>query len=262
MASQEATKSERARNFMALMNRIHIIDDEAAEQALLDELTRPPRPFILSFLNAHAVNLGWNRPGMLEGLLHSDLVLRDGIGVKLGLQAFQRPYGLNMNGTDFIPKLARAYEGRRVALFGTRSPWLDNARRTLEAWGLSIVACHDGFHPPETYLRLAAETKPELIIMAMGMPKQEEVSVKLREVLTHPVLIVNGGAILDYMGGKVPRAPVVMRQVGMEWLFRLAVEPRRLFSRYVLGIPIYFAHVAEVRRSGETGEPPGGRAAR
>lgn len=262
MASQEATKSERARNFMALMNRVHIIDDEAAEQALLGELTRPSRPFILSFLNAHAVNLGWNQPGMLEGLLRSDLVLRDGIGVKLGLKAFQRPYGLNMNGTDFIPKLARAYAGRRVALFGTRSPWLDNARRTLEEWGLTIVASQDGFHPPETYLRLAAETKPELIIMAMGMPKQEEVSVKLREVLTHPVLIVNGGAILDYIGGKVPRAPVVMRKVGMEWLFRLAVEPRRLFSRYVLGIPIYFAHVAEVRRSGEAGEPPGGRAVR
>jgi hypothetical protein len=249
MASQEGTRSERARNFMALMDRIRIIDDEAAEQSLLDELTRPGRPFILSFVNAHAVNLGWNQPGMLEGLMRSDLVLRDGIGVKLGLQAFHRPYGLNMNGTDFIPKIARAYRGRRVALFGTRSPWLDNARRTLEEWGLIIVACHDGFDPPETYLRLAAETTPELIIMAMGMPKQEQVSVKLREALSHPVLIVNGGAILDYIGGKVPRAPVVMRKVGMEWLFRLAVEPRRLFSRYVLGIPIYFTHVAEVRRS-------------
>jgi len=97
--------------------------------------------------------------------------------------------------------------------------------------------------------------------MAMGMPKQEEVSVRLREALAHPVLIVNGGAILDYIGGKVPRAPRLMRQVGMEWLFRLAVEPRRLFSRYVLGIPIYFSHVAEVRRSGVVGQADG-RAAR
>jgi undecaprenyl diphosphate synthase len=183
MASQEPTKSERAHNFMALMNRLRIIDDEAAEQALLDELSRPTRPFILSFLNAHAVNLGWNQPGMLEGLLRSDMVLRDGIGVKLGLKAFQRPFGLNMNGTDFIPKVARAFKGRKVALFGTRSPWLDNARRTLEEWGLNVVASQEGFDPPETYLRLAAETKPDLILMAMGMPKQEEVSVKV-EVLT------------------------------------------------------------------------------
>ena len=131
MQSQEGTQSERARNFIELMDRIRVIDDEAAEQALLDELRQPTRPFILSFVNAHAVNLGWNQPGMLDGLLRSDMLLRDGIGVKLGMKAFRRPHGLNMNGTDFIPKIARAYAGKRVALFGTRSPWLDNARRTL-----------------------------------------------------------------------------------------------------------------------------------
>jgi len=261
MESQEGMKSERARNFIELLDRIRIIDDEAAEQALLDELTRPGRPFILSFVNAHAVNLGWNQPGMLDGLMRSDMLLRDGIGVKLGLKAFNRPYGRNMTGTDFIPRIARAYKGKRAALFGTRSPWLDEARRKLEEWGLTIVTSHDGFDPPETYLRLAAGTKPDLIIMAMGMPKQEEVSVKLREHLSHPVLIVNGGAILDYIGGKVPRAPLAMRQVGMEWLFRLAVEPKRLFRRYVLGIPIFFSHVAEVRISGVR-DPPGGRAVR
>ncbi|MBM7112371.1 WecB/TagA/CpsF family glycosyltransferase [Archangium primigenium] len=251
MATPEDSRNARARDFMALMNRLRIVEDEAAENALLDELTRPGAPLILSFVNAHAVNLGWKQPGMLDGLMRSDILLRDGIGVKLGLRAFHRRYGLNMNGTDFIPRLARAYAGRRVALFGTRSPWLDNARRALEGWGLTIVACHEGFDPPETYLRLAAETKPDLILMAMGMPKQEEVSVKLRDALTHPVLIVNGGAVLDYIGGKVPRAPRVMRQTGLEWLFRLAVEPRRLFGRYVVGIPVYFAHVAEVRWSHE-----------
>ncbi|WP_309891490.1 WecB/TagA/CpsF family glycosyltransferase [Archangium sp.] len=256
MQSQQDTKSEQVRGFIALLDRIRIIEDEAAAEALLDELARPGRPFILSFANAHAMNLGWNQPGMLEGLMRSDMVLRDGIGVKLGLQAFDRPYGLNMNGTDFIPRIARKYAGRTVALFGTRSPWLDNARKKLEELGLTIVAQQEGFDPPETYVKLAVETKPDLILMAMGMPKQEEVSVRLREALTHPVLIVNGGAILDYLGGKVPRAPAVMRQVGMEWLFRLAVEPKRLFSRYVLGIPIFFSHVAEVRVSGKR---PGGQ---
>ncbi len=258
MQSQEGTRSERARSFIELLDRIRIIEDEAAEEALLDELARPERPFILSFVNAHAMNLGWNQPGMLEGLFRSDMLLRDGIGVKLGLKAFQRPFGLNMNGTDFIPRIASRFQGRKAALFGTRAPWLDSARRKLEEMGLTIVACQEGFDPPETYVKLAAETKPDLILMAMGMPKQEEVSVKLREALAHPVLIVNGGAILDYMGGKVPRAPAVMRQVGMEWLFRLAVEPKRLFRRYVLGIPVFFTHVAEVKVVGE-GEQPGGR---
>ncbi len=246
----DRTLAQRAHEFLELHARVHCIDDEQAQQALLEELQRPSRPYIVSFVNAHAANLGWNTPAMLESLLRSDLLLRDGIGVKLGLKAFGRPHGLNMNGTDFIPRIARAYQGRRAALFGTRSPWLDTARQRLEAEGLTVVACHDGFAPPETYLTLAAETKPELIILAMGMPKQEDIAVRLREHLSHPVLIVNGGAILDFLGGKVTRAPALMRNTGMEWLYRLYLEPRRLASRYLLGIPVFLSHVAVARLVG------------
>jgi hypothetical protein len=242
--------AQRAQDFFALHERIRCIGDEPAQQALLEELQHPSRPYIVSFVNAHAANLGWNTPSMLESLLRSDLLLRDGIGVKLGMKAFGREPGLNMNGTDFIPRIARAYKGRRAALFGTRSPWLDTARQKLEAEGLVVVACHDGFAEPETYLELAAETKPELIILAMGMPKQEDIAVRMRERLSHPVLIVNGGAILDFLGGKVTRAPRLMRNTGLEWVYRLYLEPKRLARRYLLGIPVFFSHVVATRLVG------------
>lgn len=243
----ERALAARARDFRELHERIQCIGDARAQEALLETLQHPTRPFIVSFVNAHAANLGWNTPAMLESLLRSDLLLRDGIGVKLGLQAFGQPPGLNMNGTDFIPRIARAYRGRRAALFGTKPPWLDTARRKLEDEGLTIVACHDGFAPAETYLQLAAETKPELILLAMGMPKQEDIAVRLREHLSHPVLIVNGGAILDFLGGKVTRAPTWLRTLGMEWTYRLYLEPQRLARRYLLGIPVFFSHVAVTR---------------
>jgi N-acetylglucosaminyldiphosphoundecaprenol N-acetyl-beta-D-mannosaminyltransferase len=73
----------------------------------------------------------------------------------------------------------------------------------------------------------------------MGMPRQEEVAAGLREVLSHPCLIVCGGAIIDFLGGKTPRAPLWMRKTGMEWVYRLALEPRRLFQRYVIGNPLF-----------------------
>ncbi len=242
--------AQRTHDFFALHQRIRCIGDAPAQQALLEELQHPSRPYIVSFVNAHAANLGWNTPAMLESLLRSDLLLRDGIGVKLGMKAFGREPGLNMNGTDFIPRIARAYKGRRAALFGTQSPWLDTARQKLEAEGLEVVACREGFDPPETYLELAAETKPELIILAMGMPKQEDIAVRLRERLSHPVLIVNGGAILDFLGGKVTRAPELMRNTGLEWMYRLYLEPKRLARRYLLGIPVFFSHVAVTRLVG------------
>jgi N-acetylglucosaminyldiphosphoundecaprenol N-acetyl-beta-D-mannosaminyltransferase len=258
-AIPDRTLATRSREFFELHQRIHCIPDAQAHDALLEELKHPSRPYIVSFVNAHAANLGWNTPAMLESLLRSDLLLRDGIGVKLGLKAFGRPYGLNMNGTDFIPKIAHAYQGRRAALFGTRSPWLDTARQKLEADGLVVVACHDGFSPPEKYLELAEETKPELIILAMGMPKQEDIAVRLRERLSYPVLIVNGGAILDFLGGKVTRAPELMRKTGLEWLYRLYLEPTRLARRYLLGIPVFFSHVVVTRLTGPRAPEGGAR---
>ena len=236
-----------AQDFLELHRRIHCIDDQRAHDQLLEELQHPSGPYIVSFVNAHAANLVWNTPSIGESLLCSNLLLRDGVGVQLGLKAFGRPHGLNMNGTDFIPQIAKAYSGRRVALFGTRSPWLEIAREKLESEGLVVVASHDGFSSLETYLDLAAKTEPELVILAMGMPKQEHLAVRLRDRLSHPVLIVNGGAVLDFLGDRVTRAPKLLRNSGMEWVYRLSLEPRRLSRRYLLGIPTFFGHVVMTR---------------
>jgi N-acetylglucosaminyldiphosphoundecaprenol N-acetyl-beta-D-mannosaminyltransferase len=237
----------RAQGFLELHRRIHSVENQDAYHRLLEELQHPSRPYIVSFVNAHAANLAWDNPSLLEDLLASDLLLRDGAGAVFALMMFGCPPGLNMNGTDFIPRIARSYAGRRAGLFGTRSPWLDRAREKLEAAGLVVVTSHDGYCSPETYVNLAAATQPELVILAMGMPKQEYIAVRMREQLSYPVLIVNGGAILDFFGGKVTRAPKLMRNTGTEWAYRLYLEPHRLARRYILGIPTFFSRVAMTR---------------
>ena len=243
----EDAADSRVQDFVELHRRICCIDDDAAHAELLEALRRPTRPYVVSFVNAHAANLVWHSPLLSESLLKSELLLRDGIGVQLGLMAFGRSGGLNMNGTDLIPQIAGAYSGRRAALFGTTSPWLDRACEKLEAAGVTVVASHHGFSPAQTYVDMAVSWRPDLIILAMGMPKQELVASRLRDRLTHPVLIVNGGAILDFLGEKVTRAPRFMQCTGTEWLYRLLVEPRRLARRYVVGIPAFFAHIARSR---------------
>lgn len=237
----------RARGLLELHQRVHCVDSQHAYDEVLDTLNHPSRPFIVSFFNAHAANLAWNNPELADTLVRADLLLRDGIGVEIGLRIFGHPHGLNMNGTDLIPEIAHAYTGRRVALFGTDSPWLDSARSRLEAGGLKVVACHNGFSPQQTYVDLAKQTEPELVVLAMGMPKQEHVAVRLSEELSHPVLIVNGGAILDFLGGRVTRAPRIMRSTGTEWIYRLYLEPRRLARRYLLGTPAFFSRIALTR---------------
>jgi N-acetylglucosaminyldiphosphoundecaprenol N-acetyl-beta-D-mannosaminyltransferase len=79
------------------------------------------------------------------------------------------------------------------------------------------------------------------------MPRQELVARSLRAQLDYPCLIVCGGAIIDFLGGKTARAPVWMRRLGLEWVYRLVQEPGRLFRRYVLGNPLFLARALRLR---------------
>jgi len=108
---------------------------------------------------------------------------------------------------------------------------------------LDIVVA-DGFQPDGFYLKLAANARPDLIILGMGMPKQERVAHRLKHGLNYDVAIVCGGAILDFLSGHVPRAPSWMRSTGLEWAYRLSLEPKRLFRRYVIGNPLFLLRSA------------------
>lgn len=226
------------------------------EQQLLDSLARPTEPLVLAFVNAHAMNSAAESEAFFNALMAADLVVRDGIGMAILLRLLNLPPGLNLNGTDLIPKVMARYAGRRIALFGTQDPYLTRAREVVEtriAPASRCVAAH-GFLETSDYLKLAAEHKPALIVLGMGMPRQEEVATVLRAALGYPCLIVCGGAIIDFLGNKTSRAPGWMRRTGLEWAYRLALEPRRLFRRYVMGNPVFLARAlrvaAQSRRQG------------
>jgi exopolysaccharide biosynthesis WecB/TagA/CpsF family protein len=217
------------------------VSTPSGEQQLCDWLLRPGEARVLAFVNAHAMNVVAESDRFYQSLMSADVVVRDGVGLALLMQLLNQRPGQNLNGTDLIPKLLQAADGQPIALFGTRDPWLKNARQALSerlAPNSPCVTAH-GFHDLEAYIRLAAQHRPRVIVLGMGMPKQEEVAIALRAALGYPCLIVCGGAIIDFLGGKVPRAPRWMRRAGLEWAFRLGREPRRLWNRYVHGNPVF-----------------------
>lgn len=219
------------------------VDSERGERRLLDNLARTTQPTVLAFVNAHAMNSAAASREFFEALRSADVVLRDGSGMAILLKLLNLDPGLNLNGTDLIPKLLRRYAGRPIALFGTEEPYLSRAREKVTgelAAGSECLTAH-GFLPTTEYVRLAVAHSPALIVLGMGMPRQEQVARELRATLDHPCLIVCGGAIIDFIGGKTSRAPRWMRGAGLEWLFRLLLEPRRLFKRYVIGNPLFIA---------------------
>jgi exopolysaccharide biosynthesis WecB/TagA/CpsF family protein len=198
-------------------------------------------PVVLSYINAHAYNLMHRDVEFKKNILQSDIVLRDGVGMAILLRLMKVDPGLNMNGTDFNPAILLHYPQVGTALLGTTDRNLKAARKNLEKKGVNIVACMDGFQNDHAYLSLLQKTRPRIILLGMGMPRQEQLAMILKKQLDFPCLILNGGAILDFLSGHISRAPLWLRALRCEWLYRLLREPKRLWKRYLLGNTIFLA---------------------
>jgi N-acetylglucosaminyldiphosphoundecaprenol N-acetyl-beta-D-mannosaminyltransferase len=231
-------------HWQGIIHKLRVVTDRAAEQQLIAALSKPAAPTVLGFVNAHAMNLLADSAAYYQALSAADVLLRDGSGMTMLFRRLGLAPGLNMNGTDFIPKLLAAFAGRRVAFWGTDEPFLTNARQHSEAlFAVNVVSVQHGFAEVDEYLNLARQMQPELIVLGMGMPKQEIVAARL-VASGVPCLIVCGGAILDFLGGKVTRAPQWVRRLGCEWMYRLLNEPKRLFRRYVVGNFVFLLRIS------------------
>lgn len=232
----------------ALVGKIRVISDADDESLLLEELATVNFPKVVGFVNSYAMNSVVENTAFFNALYSADILLRDGSGMAMLFKRLGINRGLNMNGTDFIPRLLEAYRGRRVAFWGTQEPYLRQAISLAQSkYGVKVVSFHHGFDPERVYVKLAAEYKPDLIILGMGMPKQEKIAAMIRNKHI-PTLVVCGGAVIDFMGNKIKRAPMWIRQLGFEWLYRLLLEPKRLYKRYVLGNPAFIFRLLRLHR--------------
>jgi len=232
----ECMKSWRERWVVVIrkIERPQIIIDR---HILIEKLSNPKKPLILAFVNAHAMNLIAKSESFFLSLCAADYVFRDGSGMETLFNQLNIMPGLNLNGTDLIPDIIQQFNGRCIALFGTKNPFLERGENFVanNFASRSTFVTANGFLDNNAYISLAADWQPALIVLGMGMPRQEAVALALRSRLDFPCLIICGGAIIDFLGGKVSRAPMWMRRIGLEWLFRLRMEPQRLFKRYVVG---------------------------
>jgi len=207
------------------------------------------------FVNAHCFNVAQKNEEYRKALQQADYVLNDGTGIRIA-SLFQRiRLKENMNGTDLIPKILEysTHLQTRVYLLGGRPGVALEASHNLKQKirGLNIVGVCDGyFGRDETrkVLRDITDKKADILVVGMGVPRQE---IWLRKNIDHlPTvrLALAGGAILDFQAGRIKRAPHWMRKAGMEWLYRLSQEPRRLFKRYLYGNLLFFINLAKNHR--------------
>lgn len=206
----------------------------------------------LCYVNAHSLNLAYRDSSYRDALSRAHLVLNDGIGVDLAARMRGRRFLENLNGSDFTLRLLSlaAEERWRVYLYGGEPGIAGAARDRLceKIDGLEIVGVCDGFSPwtAEQIVEDIRAACADVVIVALGQPLQELwLDAHLPGTGCH--LGVGVGAFLDFVSGRVTRAPRWMNRLGIEWLFRLGQEPGRLWRRYVVGNPLFLFRAWRLR---------------
>jgi len=208
-------------------------------------------PHQVVIANAHTLNLATDDPAYRRLLAEADLVLRDGVGVELAARLAGVEAGHNFVGTDFVPELLRRLGPRdvRVFLFGAEPGVAEQAANVLRTCGehVHIVGTAPGYGEVARVARQIRAARPDVLLVALGNPMQERWIDAHREELGVAVSI-GVGALFDYLAGRVRRAPQWVLRLRAEWLFRLVVEPKRLWRRYVMGNPRFVWRVLRSRR--------------
>ena len=214
-------------------------------EALLDT----GRGDLVCFVNPACVNIAATHRGYRRALSRAALVLPDGIGVKMAGDLLGTPLKQNVNGTDLLPRLLDRLARRRsrVFLLGGQPGVPERVSQAIgDRWPLvQVVGMRDGYFEPAdegAVVQAIRDSGADVLLVARGVPSQE-LFVDRHGPLLGVRLAIGVGGLFDFVSGRIPRAPQWMRDIGAEWVYRLAQEPQRLWRRYLVGNALFLARV-------------------
>jgi N-acetylglucosaminyldiphosphoundecaprenol N-acetyl-beta-D-mannosaminyltransferase len=219
-------------------------------ERLTAEIQKPVQSFIC-YLNVHVANTAFWNAKLKSILKSSDVVYCDGAGIVLGAKLLKKPLFARLAAADWLLDLLKfmSERGFKVFLLGGEPGVADRALHIIQQKlpNHSVVGVHHGYILKDEALenQVIAQInalKPDLLLVGFGTPLQELWIDKHREHLNVSTLYAIG-AVMDYLVGKVPRCPAWIGKMGLEWLFRFCVEPKRLFGRYILGNPWFLIRI-------------------
>ena len=233
------------RNVLGVL--VDAIDCDAAVDRIIDA-ARDRRPLAVSALAVHGVMTGRFDPAQQQLLNEFDIVVPDGQPVRWGLNLLHGTHLTEpVRGTDLTLHVLEAAErtGLPVFFYGSRQPVLDalvaNVQRQLPA--LDVAGAEPSkfrtvsMDEREEIVARLRDSGARIVFVGLGCPRQEVFVHELHEQLSMPMLAV--GAAFDYLADVLPQPPPAFRRAGLEWLWRLGLEPRRLWRRYLLLNPAY-----------------------
>ncbi|MCG8669729.1 MAG: WecB/TagA/CpsF family glycosyltransferase [Pseudomonadales bacterium] len=202
------------------------------------------------FINANSLNQAFDSKSLSSVLNKSDYCFADGAGVRIAAKQQGIQVKDNVNGTDMLPLLCAACceHEQSIFLLGAEDGVAKQASQNLTKRfpGLKIAGTHHGHIANEdnqSLVKKINESGADILLVAMGTPLQESWIEENAHLLNTNIALAVGG-LFDFYSGRIPRAPLFMRKLGVEWIWRLANEPVKKFKRYVIGNPLFLLRLA------------------
>ncbi len=231
---------------------------EASTQII--KMTESDTASQVCFVNADCVNIAFNDENYRATLYEAQLVLADGIGVRIAGSILNQNVRENVNGTDMLPYLCAAAEranagiyllGGRPGVAEAAATWIRERYPRLKISGL-----HHGYFTEAEQPQIAEQIKASgaaILLVGLGAPRQDQWIAAHKHELGARVSIGVGG-LLDFYSGHIPRAPAWMRELGMEWFYRFMQEPRRMWRRYFVGNAVFLYRTMRERVRARTSD--------
>ncbi len=213
---------------------------------------------LMAFVNPDCLNIAYTREDYRSVLQQASRVLPDGIGIHVGCRLLGTSLRANVNGTDLFPRLcaaAEAPEGPSLFLLGAQPGIAEMTARNMKARfpSLRIAGTQHGFFKDEEeegIINRINASGAGILLVAFGAPRQELWLARNRERLK-PGVIMGVGGLFDFYSGRISRAPQWLRELGLEWTWRLLQEPGRMWRRYIIGNPLFLWRVLRQARGSE-----------
>ncbi|MHB9111983.1 MAG: WecB/TagA/CpsF family glycosyltransferase [Thermoleophilia bacterium] len=252
MAPAEATKTHDTLEVLGV--RVDRVDPMQTMEAIAGMLDTLGCKQVVT-LNPEYVMRAGREPELMRLINSSELIVPDGMGIVWASRLLGNPLKVRVTGTGLLPEIARLCAARDAGLFllggqpGVAEMTAAKLRGDIPGLNIAGVSSNDpGPATDEQTIEAINSSGARVLAVAYGCPKQDYWIGRNRKKLTSVRVAIGVGGAFDFISGQVPRAPRFFRRAGLEWLFRLWLEPSR--ARRMVALPRFGLKVLLSRRNG------------
>ncbi len=241
-------------DFNSKVNLIGIeFDNKTMDQAVedIDKAIETENAITIYYVNPDCFNRMYNDRDYYNIIKSNKIVYPDGIGVHIACKMLGNPLKENINGTDMFPYIRdlAIKKEYRIYLLGGKPGVAEQMKDKLKEDYPEIKICGtaDGYFDrsqSNEVVERINESKADILFVAFGAPLQEKWINEHRNIIKADVVLGVGG-LFDFYSERIERAPRWMREIGMEWSYRLYKEPVRMWRRYIIGNPLFLFRVLD-----------------